>query len=88
LQDNYVVHGRLLIAITVVACAGSVRSGAVGSAPSHRRSALWGDLEPGVADSDDEDDDDRLVFAAPPGLEYTTVNDDCVTHVGGLRIAR
>lgn len=42
----------------------------------------------GVADADEEDDDDRLVFAAPPGLEYTTVNDDCVTHGGGLRIAR
>src|ERR1043166_1805522 len=50
LQDNYVVHGRLLIAITVVACAGSVRSRAVGSAPSHHRPALWGDLEPGPFD--------------------------------------
>jgi hypothetical protein len=42
----------------------------------------------GVADADEDDDDDRLVFAAPPGLEYTTVSDDCVTHGGGLRIAR
>jgi hypothetical protein len=38
----------------------------------------------GIADPDD--DDDQLVFAPPPGLEYASVNDDCL--VQGLRIAR
>jgi hypothetical protein len=42
----------------------------------------------GVADPDEQDDDDQLVFAALPGLEYATVHDDCVTHGGGLRIVR
>jgi hypothetical protein len=41
----------------------------------------------GVADPDG-DDDDRLVFADPPGLEYVSINDDCVLRGGGLRIAR
>jgi hypothetical protein len=36
----------------------------------------------------DDDDDDRLVFARPPGLEYAAVHDDCVLQGGGLRIIR
>jgi hypothetical protein len=41
----------------------------------------------GVADPDG-DDDDRLVFADSPGLEYVSVNDGCVLRGGGLRIVR
>jgi hypothetical protein len=40
----------------------------------------------GVADPDG-DDDDRLVFADPPGLEHVLVSDDCLRD-GGLRILR
>jgi hypothetical protein len=36
----------------------------------------------------DGDDDDRLVFADPPGVEYVFVNDGCVLRGGGLRILR
>jgi hypothetical protein len=39
------------------------------------------------ASDPDGDDDDRLVFGDPPGLEYVFVHDDCLRG-GGLRILR
>lgn len=39
------------------------------------------------ASDPDGDDDDRLVFGDPPGLEYVFVHDDC-RRGGGLRILR
>jgi len=38
--------------------------------------------------SDDADDDDRLVFAPAPGIEWAFQNDDCALQGGGLRRAR
>src|SRR5262245_33260349 len=37
---------------------------------------------------EDADDDDRLVFAPAPGIEWAFQNDDCALQGGGLRRAR